>query len=442
MDPATDHPANPAETLISRSIQLTWIFYLTGALYIAGPVIGWTLAAMAAWKLYIGPALPPSQRSPGPALAVQVWLLGMGGMLIVLLVGHINNDLGLTQTIKSATGWAKGWALLALFPFVGSVLEIRLSIICRAVCKLGLQTLLLLPFLFVAPLIGLPSKLYVSPLSVLGGSGPEFFVVMLYIIDPENGASRWQFYAPWAPAAGMVAVVHMLCALQDRNLGWKVVGLMANVLIALLSASRMAILATAIIWPVALIVSRMRRPSTWFAAAPLALLAGIFGNAIKAMIDKAVDDFKGARADSSRVRAALGRIATERWRNEAPWFGHGIVERGPHMVEYMPIGSHHSWYGLLFVKGVLGVLCLATPLLMSTVTMAFRTVTSRDARVGFAMLLVLIFYSFGENLEVLGYLVWPGLLLIGIGFRDAPVSVTPSDGLGPPPRLPATVPSG
>jgi hypothetical protein len=122
------------------------------------------------------------------------------------------------------------------------------------------------------------------------------------------------------------------------------------------------------------------------------------------------------------VRSALGRIAVERWRNEAPWFGHGIVERGPHMVEYMPIGSHHSWYGLLFVKGIAGVACLAAPILVSTVAMARRAMRSADARTGFAMVLVLIFYSFGENLEVLGYLVWPGLLLIGIGCREAQAS--------------------
>lgn len=428
MDPSTDHPANPEETLIAWAIQLTWIFYATGTLYFAGPVVGWTLAAMAAWRLYVGPALPLHSRPARPSLPVLCWLAGMAGMLAVLVIGHVGNDLGTGQTVKSAVGWAKGWALLGLFPFAGSVLDIRLSVICRAACKLGLQTLLILPFLFVAPLAGLPAKLYTSPLSVLGGSGPEFFVVMLYIIDPENGASRWQFYAPWAPAAGMVAVVHMLCALQERKLSWKAVGLAANVLIALLSASRMAIIATAIIWPVALLVSRLNRPLTWFAAAPMVLLGGIFGQALKELTDKAVDDFKGARADSSRVRAALGRIAVERWENEAPWFGHGIVERGPHMVEYMPIGSHHSWYGLLFVKGILGAVCLAAPLAISTVAMGFRAMSSRNARLGFAMLLVLIFYSFGENLEVLGYLVWPGLLVIGLGLRDAPAAETAGAG--------------
>jgi hypothetical protein len=199
MDTSTDHPSNPAEVLISGTIQAGWILYFLGGLYLAGPMVGWTLALMACWRLYIGPALLPADRA-GPALPVLVWLAGMGGCWRCWWPG-ITNDLGVGQTIKSV-GWAKGWALLGLYPFAGAVLSVRSSVVYRAICRLAVQTLILLPFMLVAPMIGLPGKLYVSPLSVLGGSGPEFFVVMLYIIDPENGARRWQFYAPWPRRRG------------------------------------------------------------------------------------------------------------------------------------------------------------------------------------------------------------------------------------------------
>ncbi|MCJ2184599.1 O-antigen ligase domain-containing protein [Novosphingobium sp. 1949] len=437
MDTPADHPAHPAQTLIVWTIQGTWIFYVTGALYITGPALGWTLALMVAWRFYVFPTLPRGQR-PGPLpLAIVLWLIGMAGMEVALLAGHIGYGLGIGATIKSSIGWAKGWALLALYPLAGAALPIRPEAVYRAVCRLGLQTLILLPLLLAAPMVGLPSLLYVSPLSVVGGSGPEFFAVMLYIVDPENGASRWQFYAPWAPAAGMVAVIHMICALQERRLGWMAVGLLANLLIAYLSGSRMAILATAILWPVALAASHMRRPALWFAAAPAVLLGGLFATTIREALERAVDDFKGARADSSRVRAALGRIAVERWRNEAPWFGHGVLERGPHMVEFMPIGSHHSWYGLLFVKGIVGLACLAIPLAFSVVTLFGRAMHSRTARTGFAMALVLTFYTFGENLEILGYLIWPGLLLIGMGTVSRPDA--PPAAPAPPP-IPPPIP--
>ena len=39
------------------------------------------------------------------------------------------------------------------------------------------------------------------------------------------------------------------------------------------------------------------------------------------------------------------------------------------------------------------------------------------ARAALGMVLVLVFNSFGENLEILAYLAWPGLLIIGIASR-------------------------
>jgi hypothetical protein len=78
MDTSTDHPSNPAEVLISGTIQAGWILYFLGGLYLAGPMVGWTLALMACWRLYIGPALLPADRAGPVALPVLVWLAGMG----------------------------------------------------------------------------------------------------------------------------------------------------------------------------------------------------------------------------------------------------------------------------------------------------------------------------------------------------------------------------
>ena len=39
------------------------------------------------------------------------------------------------------------------------------------------------------------------------------------------------------------------------------------------------------------------------------------------------------------------------------------------------------------------------------------------ARAALAVTIVIAFYTFGENLEILSYLFWPGLVLIGIAMR-------------------------
>jgi hypothetical protein len=126
------------------------------------------------------------------------------------------------------------------------------------------------------------------------------------------------------------------------------------------------------------------------------------------------DAFTAARAASSRVRATLASIAYHRWMTEAPWFGHGIVERGPLLVQYMAIGSHHTWHGLLFVKGAVGFVALAVPLAWSFVELSLKAQADRVARAALGVVIGFIVFSFGDNLEIVAYLVWPGLIVIGI----------------------------
>ena len=423
---STDPRQSAAEKIVATSIKATWLLWFIGGLYVAGPVLGWVLFGMAVWRYYSAPNLPPEQRPPVVPLIVWLWMLGMAAMLVALWAGHSNFSLGTGQTIKSTIGWAKGWALIALFIFVGATMRIRPEVIYRAMCQLGKQTLWLLPLFIAAPFVGLPETLWVSPLKAIGGPGPEYFATVLYTIEPGVGTPRWQFMAPWSPAAGMVAVIYILCAIEERDIKLKIIGIAGGLAIALLSQSRLALVALAVVWPLAHGFAMIRRPALWFAAAPLSLGVGLFA---VSLMEKLIDfqaQFAGARADSSRVRAALGRIAVERWRNEAPIFGHGVVERGPHLVEYMPIGSHHSWYGLLFVKGIVGLFSLAIPLIATLAVLAVRASAYPHARVGLSMAIVLGLYTFGENLEILAYLFWPALILIGAGLA-APVVVVDAE---------------
>ncbi|MEP3227364.1 MAG: O-antigen ligase domain-containing protein [Parasphingorhabdus sp.] len=409
----TYHPQNSPESLVHHTILATWLLWLVGGLYIAGPVLGCTLALMAAYFYFVAPSLPAEKRLAAPHWSVSLWLLAMGFMLVILFVGHLSFDLGATTIVKSSIGWAKGWFLIALFIFAGAILPIRAEIVYRAICRTGKYTVLLLPIFLLAPYVGLPSNLWVSPLKIIGGSGPEYFSAILYTLEPGSGAPRWQFFAPWSPAAGMIGLVYFICAMQEKARSWKFWGIAAALAIILLSQSRLAMVALVLIAPMPFFFRQITRPALWFLVLPLVLLSGWFALDILDFAQLAQSEFSSARADSTRVRATLGRLAIERWQAEAFWFGHGIVEIGPHLVEYMPIGSHHSWYGLLFVKGLLGLLALALPMAVSVILLLKSALTSEIARIGLSMIALLLIYSFGENLESLAYLYWPALLLIG-----------------------------
>lgn len=410
---------NPAEAMVAWTIRATWPFYAIGALYIVGPVIAWLLAGMACLALYLGPAMRPDLRPAGPVPAVVWgWIAGMLVMLVALWVGHTDWALGAGATIKSSIGWAKGWAMMALLPLAGAVLPLRRAPIVRAQCVVGLWTLCLLPVMVLAPYIGAPSALFVSPLKVVGGPGPEYFTVFLYTLDPASWTPRWQFFAPWSPFAGLLGVVMVLFALEERDRRWMLAGLLAGVAMILLSKSRMSLVALVVCSVGPRLMPLFLRAWAWGVASVAVTALAALGVPLLRLAEDAVAGFKNARADSTRVRATLQRIAEERWQSEAVWFGHGTVQPGPHLVEYMPIGSHHTWFGLLFVKGLVGLFALLGPLLWQLGLALADAARGARGRLPLGIMLVFVILSFGENIEIEVYLLWPALLILGIHARE------------------------
>lgn len=412
-------PANPAEALVWRTLVLTWPFYAIGALYVVGPVLAWLLGGLAALSLYLGPAIRTDLRATGPVPAViWGWIAGMIVMLVALWVGHVDWGLGLGKTIKSSIGWAKGWALLALFPLAGAVLPIRREIIIRASGHVALGTLILSPVLLAAPYIGLPERIFTSPFKAVGGPGPEYFSVYFFTYDPSTWTPRWQFFLPWSPFAALIGVITVLFALEERNRKWMAIGIAAGLLMILASKSRMGLVGLVGCTVGPRLLPLIARSWAWQVMAGLTASLAVLGPALMRGAEDAVRTFKGARADSTRVRATLQSIAKERWREDAPWFGHGTVRPGPHLVEYMPIGSHHTWYGLLFVKGMVGFVALLIPLLWQVGLAVFDAARGPRGRLPLGICMTYILLSMGENIEIEAYMLWPSLVVLGLHARE------------------------
>ena len=425
-------PQNLEENIVWHAIRYTWVFYLLGALYLVGPVLGWVLIGVILWRFLMGAPICIS-------LIHSIWIIGMLVMLIAVIIGHLNFNLPMSSMIKSIIGWAKGWALLAVFPLL-ALADIRPKIIVRASMHLCQQTLFILPLLIIAPLLNLPGYLYTSPLKFLASHA--FFEVELYGINASDGLPRWRLFAPWGPALGLIGNMLLAFSLFEQNKKWRWIGITASVIMMLLSKSRMGMLCFLLIPIMTWGLNNLKRTAVLVAIAVSAPIAAALAVPALDAVENFTQKAHAARADSSRVRGALGRIAIERWKTEAPIWGHGIVEKGPHYVEYMPIGSHHSWLGLLFVKGMVGVVALALPMLASFISIMMQTLVSSHSRspspngqilndkplnkkfarptdlnwLALHILLLLSFYSLSENLEILAYLYWPALLVLGIAF--------------------------
>ena len=410
---------NPIERFVYKTLTMTWPLYAVGSLYVVGPVLAWLLAGLAVLVMYLGPAVRADMRATGSIPpVVWAWIAGMGVMLIALWIGHLDWGLGLKQTIKSSIGWAKGWALLALFPLAGAVLPIRRDVLVRAQCVVGLWTLILAPLMLIAPYIGLPERIFTSPLKVIGGPGPEYFSVFLFTWDPASWTPRWQFYAPWSPFAALLGVVMVLFALEEKSVKWRSIGIAAGMLMIFASKSRMGLVGLVACTVGPRMMPLLLRGWAWQVVAGLTASMAVLGASLAAAANDAVAAFKGARADSTRVRETLQRIASERWQNEAFWFGHGTVHPGSHAVEFMPIGSHHTWFGLLFVKGLVGLFSLLVPFVWQTLIAMKDATLSPRGYLPMGIMMTLTLLSFGENIEIEAYLLWPALVVLGIHARE------------------------
>lgn len=409
-------PKNFPERLIWFFMVWNYGFYLIGGLYIVGSVLAWILGFYVLLKLWLQTEEVPTGQKIGIPLLAWVWIWGMLAMEISLIVGHLDFNLPTSVMIKSSIGWAKGWALLALYPLAGC-LPIRPEIIYRGSCIICFHTLLLVPLLIVAPIIHLPEILYVSPLKAVGGPGTTFFDVSLYEVD-FDGQIRQRLFTPWGPALGFVSNVYFALALREKNTKWRWFGLIGAVVMCYICKSRLALVCIFLTPVFTFIFSRLARPIVLLLLGIASTIGGILSPILLNALNNFWTQFKEARAESTRVRQTLKEIAGYRWKTEAPIWGHGIVEPGPHLVEYMPIGSHHTWYGILFVKGIVGLFALAIPMSISFVVLLVKAQKYETAQTGLTILFIIFLYTFGENLEILAYLFWPGLVIMGIAFKS------------------------
>jgi hypothetical protein len=401
------------EKLIWYGMILTYPIFAFGGLYVTGSLLGWLVFAVAILRWYIS---GKDKQAFIPAI-VWLWIASGFVLLVALLIAHSNWDLGLAKTIKSSIGWAKGWALMPLFLLLGAMVNIKPDLLVRAACIVSTHSLIFALISIPLYFIGAPGDLFVSPLEVVGGPGPDFFKVSLFGLNPETGAGRWRFFAPWAPAAGFMACILLIFCAQEKNIFWRNCGLAGSLAMCLLSQSRAGWVIFIMLTPLLFFANSFKNPLSLLFIGVIICSVFLLGETIFNWVNSAYLDIKAARPESSRVRSALARISLQRWESEAPFWGHGIVERGPKTVEFMPIGSHHSWYGLLFVKGAVGLLALAIPMAITSVYLLWQSRSNSVSHAAFCMILVFICYSFFENLEILAYIYWPALLWIGIALN-------------------------
>lgn len=409
-------PQNLPEKLIWYYILGTYPIYYLGGQYLLAPLLGYFLVSYLVWQWWNQTPTTLQEEKITIPFAVWLWIIGILVIEIALIVGHLDFDLGFGKLINSSVNrWLRTWTLFPIFMLIGS-LQIRPQLIYRAVCIFCFQSLFMV---LIASLFRMPEVIYTSPLQIFGGG--EFYQVHIFGSTLDHGTEfRLLLFAPWPPALGLVASIYFFLARQEQDSKLRWLGMLGAVAMLIGSASRLAIICVPFVWFLTWFLLNISRPLVQLLTGLVAFCGGFLTPTIINIMQAAQDRFTKTRAGSSKVRTVLGRIALYRWQNEALIWGHGTVEeRGPKVTAYMPIGTHHTWFSILYNHGLVGCLGLAIPLVWSLVELIFLAQKSSIARVGLSIILVLLVFSLGENIDSLTYLYWPGLIILGIAFQES-----------------------
>ncbi|NJO77996.1 MAG: O-antigen ligase family protein [Cyanobacteria bacterium RM1_2_2] len=412
-------PQNFEERVVWYTFLGSYPLYLTGLIFIVNTTMPWFLLLYLLKQMWHQTSdVSADQKIRIPAI-IWLWIVSMIVMLIAILIGLVDFGYDIREIIRSSLNWARDWALFAILPLLGYGLQIRPQLIYRAACNLCLQSLFIIPICCFAYFAQLPNRLYSSPLERLTQNGQIYYNVELYIRDADSGGLRLALFTPWAPALGLISCVFFIFALQETNKTWKWIGLIGSIVMLAFSVSRGAYIFLPItlllIWGLQNIV----RPAMQIGAGLLIFIAGLFSAPLLDGVNASIEAFKNTRRSSSNLRAALERTALERW-TESPIWGHGKQIQGAPVFKEMPIGSHHTWFGLLFTQGIVGFLAFAIPLASTIILLAIKMHKSRVAKVGLSVLLLILLASMSDNTEKLAYIYWSGLLTVGIALKASP----------------------
>ncbi|MBE9193369.1 O-antigen ligase family protein [Gloeocapsopsis crepidinum LEGE 06123] len=419
-------PLNFEESLVWYTIIGTYGLYLFGAQPIVIPIVAWILVAYLGKKVW-QQSKENTVREITISSTTWLWMISMCIIVVAIIIGNLDFNVDTVRLMKSVFKWTREHALWGLLPLV-ACLNIRPKLIYRAVCILCAQSLIVIPICYLAYLLRLPtSTLYVSPLAKVGGNSPDLYSVVLYFLDYDSNQVRLALFSPWAPNLALISLIYFFIARQETNKKWRRIGMIGALAMVLVSVSRAAILSFPVILLLTWLLTNFTRPGIYFATGIGSFLLSIFSTQITNFISNLTEQVHGARATSSEARINLIKLSLDKWWNEAPIWGHGYTEPiGPAIVYFLPVGTSGcgTWVNLLYTKGLVGFMAFAVPFLWSLIYLVIQAQRSAIAKTGLSIILVFFFFSFTEELDLLAYLYWPGLLMLGIALRAETQSVS------------------
>lgn len=343
-------------------------------------------------------------------MGLTAWLWCVAGLMqaISVVVNGISKDIsGGSLLYRLVSSPVTGWVTLGLAIEVGRHYRLNSARLVRAVCILGGYILVLgLATLVFAVTSGLEQLSLRSPVATfLPDSLPSVkdeFTLRFFLEGHFMGHSvpRLILFYPWSVCLGFAGIAIFFIALQERCFLPRQVGIWGGVVAVVGSMSRAAVVALLISW----IVYHFRRAYPVYQVAALTV-AIVIGGGFMAMGYQPRSLFSEVNQSIARMREgsteARDQGYQESWTGfiESPVIGQGwpggvISEAIP-----MPIGTHSTFYGVLYTGGVLTFSAVCAAMLWTLLAL-FRQSSLRtgEHRSAFAIALALAILCYGEGI--------------------------------------------
>lgn len=357
-----------------------------------------------------------------------VWLLVAAAQAVSVVVNGVGDDrtAGFIAYRLVSSG-VTGWLMLGIALSLGAHYRMAAPALVRATCVLGGWFVLFgVLALILHGVTGLRELALPTPPAVfLPASAPAVqFSFTMHIFTSEDllgrELPRLVLFYPWAVVLGFAGIAVFFIAQLERDPAFRVLGSAGGLLAVLGSQGRAPILALFILLGAQIAMLHFRRDAVLLLAAATLFLFALalpFGITPLDLVLGAYEGVNALRPGSSTARE-LGYALSMAGFLESPVLGKGWV--GDHVAPGipMPIGSHSSFYGVLYTGGAVTFALFIIALVTTLIAFARRARRGPVHRTGLLVMAGLALLSYGEGIYSFVLPCLPLLLVAGSALAD------------------------
>ncbi len=295
-----------------------------------------------------------SQRLP---LCIWAWLVWCITVFTLAMLALADMGLPMGKVLSTLITFLKGYFLIFACLLIPFWHRIRMKVLVRAVCwmafsyviTVGIQVICLYGHLMKAPISPPLAKLIPGDkLSLL--IKPAVFQKFFGLTLP-----RTSIYMADPPIPGVCGILCYFICRNEENPRLRFLGVFGSVTALIVSQSRLAwvcypgaILVVSVFW------QYIARQTALWSMTGISFASAMLGMTIKEMINKPMEVFTNARAESSADRALVVGKTLEAWQ-KSPWFGWGITRGSVKWYIYdIALGSFSTYASVLYHQGIFG----------------------------------------------------------------------------------------